>query len=501
MHSFVNLNSVSIIYTISSYHTHVIGKAHKKTKTYHHIKNKHLKKAVRISYNKYSRSKSEELYNTVDKAKRILFRKKAKKKTHSYETDRISSESIKAPEQVMIPMRMCIGRECTPVVKLGEHVRIGQRIGDTDDPDSVPIYSSMSGIVKEIEPMLCPNGEYTRSVIIENDMSYKAYSLPSHDESESLTADELVSSIREAGISGHGSDELPPHVKLRSSIGKADTLIIDGTDNELYVTSACRIMLENTDKVIGGIRLLLSILPNVKCFITISSTCGDAVNVINRIIGNDSRIKTVQLDPRYTVISDSQLIRSVMSEVDHDTDESKCLVLNAETVYRIYSGVISGKPMTTKLVTVSGSAITHPKNLRVPIGVSARQLVKGADGLKDESCTVILGDPMEGYVLSSLDVPITSAVNALTSVLDDEDRVGSSRECIRCGRCVDVCPSELMPLYIYKYALKGNYDKCYALNVSDCIECGACMFECPCELELTYTFQSVKARLNDKRSR
>jgi len=426
----------------------------------------------------------------IDKIKNIFSRKKTPQELHREATGRKLTESLKAPEQVIIPMKMHEGRACDCLVKAGDYVKIGQIIGASCDPNAVPVHSTVSGIVKAVEKMNIGYDIDVLCAVIDNDGKNTACALIPHDDWESMSFEELIDIIREAGIAGHGTDERPPHVKIHDALGKTRMLIINGEENAMYESSTYRIMIENPDKLIGGIRILLRIFPKAKCCITLSRESREAEGVLNRVIGSDSRIKVKLMNPRYIPLSDSQLIKAVT-----DVEESKCLVMNAETAMNIYRAVAEGRQMLTKIVTVSGSAITRPKNLKVRIGTPLKYLIKSAEGFKEEPSRIIIGDPMTGIEQTSLEIPVTKSTNSLIAILDGEQRENRDAKCIRCGRCVSVCPSKLMPLYIYENALKANYKKCASLGVSDCIECGACTFECPAEIDLTGVFREVKSKI------
>ena len=272
-------------------------------------------------------------------------------------------EALPAPPTVQIPMSMHIGVPAEPLVKAGEHVKMGQKIGDTDAFVSVPVHATVSGTVKSVGMALHPNGARVMSVIIENDGQDELEPLARAMEWQMMTQDEMIALIREAGIVGHGGAAFPTHVKIRSALGKVDTMIINAAECEPYITSDHRVMLEYADDVVAGIRILLRIFSRIRCIIAVENNKPDAVESLRRAIGADNRIKIDLLKTKYPQGGEKQLIRAVTGrEVPPGKlpADAGCVVFNVDTVAAINRAFTQGLPDIQRVVTVSGSAITTP---------------------------------------------------------------------------------------------------------------------------------------------
>lgn len=413
-------------------------------------------------------------------------------------------EALPAPPTVQIPMSMHIGVPAEPLVKAGEHVKMGQKIGDTDAFVSVPVHATVSGTVKSVGMALHPNGARVMSVIIENDGQDELEPLARAMEWQMMTQDEMIALIREAGIVGHGGAAFPTHVKIRSALGKVDTMIINAAECEPYITSDHRVMLEYADDVVAGIRILLRIFSRIRCIIAVENNKPDAVESLRRAIGADNRIKIDLLKTKYPQGGEKQLIRAVTGrEVPPGKlpADAGCVVFNVDTVAAINRAFTQGLPDIQRVVTVSGSAITTPKNLLVRVGTPLSALVAACGGYREEPQKMVMGGPMMGVAQFSDEVPVIRGTNAFLAFSENEDRRVDDPVCIRCGRCVQVCPMRLLPTYLYLYASHDMWDECERMHVADCMECGACTFECPGSLHLTQMFRVAKAKAMELRRR
>ena len=416
-------------------------------------------------------------------------------------TNKKAFESITAPATVVIPMQMHVGAPCKPLVSEGNLVKMGQMIGDSIAPISAPIHASVSGKVIAVEPRLHPNGCMVTSVVIENDFNDTLHeSVVPKGSVESLSADELIKIIRQAGIVGLGGAAYPTHAKIQSCLGKVDTLIINGSECEPYITSGHRAMLETPEEIIGGIRVLMKIFRVDNAIIGIESNKLDAVRVFEKVLPQkNSPIKVKVLKTKYPQGGEKQLIYAITKR---EVPPGKlpvdvgCAVFNTDTCAAIHNAVTTGMPLITRGVTVTGGAIANPKNLKCRIGTCFSELVAAAGGFKDEPFKLIMGGPMMGTALTDIEIPVIKATNAFLGFLQYDDIYSKEQVCIRCGRCVTACPMNLMPLYMYMYYHKENFQEVLNLNVSDCIECGACSYVCPGRLFLTQTFGVAKIRLN-----
>ncbi len=409
-------------------------------------------------------------------------------------------ENLAPPETVVIPMSMHIGAPCTPTVSVGDTVKIGTVIGDSSAPLSAPIHASVSGTVTAVEPRLHPNGSRVMSVVIANDYENTIdQSVCPKGSFESLSPEDIISIVRNAGIVGLGGAGFPTHVKISSGLGKVDTLIINCAECEPYITSNYRAMIETPEEIIGGIRILMKAFGLSSAVIGIESNKLDAIPSLEKALpsgGGGIKIKT--LKTKYPQGGEKQLIYSLTKrEVPPGGLPAAvgCAVFNPDTCAAIYQAVTTGMPLVSRVVTVSGSAIANPKNLRCPVGTMVSDLVTACGGFKEEPYKIIAGGPMMGSALQGVDLPIIKSSNSILSFCGNEDTSVAEPQCIRCGRCVSVCPMNLMPIYIRMYYEKERYDELEKLNVSDCIECGSCAYVCPGRLFLTQTCRVAKARL------
>ncbi|MDL2288404.1 electron transport complex subunit RsxC [Oscillospiraceae bacterium OttesenSCG-928-F05] len=409
-------------------------------------------------------------------------------------------EYLKPPAVVTIPMAMHIGAPCAPTVRVGSLVKLGQVIGESSLPVSAPIHASVSGKVTAVEPRLHPNGDKVMSVVIENDFKDEPDpSIAPRGSVESLSNEELLAAIKDAGIVGLGGAAFPTHLKISSGLGKVDTLLINAAECEPYITSNHRALLEKPEEMIGGIRVLMKLFGLSRAYIGIEANKYDAVKVLKHALPQkQSDIVIKVLRTKYPQGGEKQLIYAVTKrEVPPGQLPASvgCAVFNVDTCAAIHRAITTGMPLIQRTVTVTGSAVANPKNLTCRIGTPFSDLVEGAGGYREEPYKVIMGGPMMGTALQGLDAPVIKATNALLSFSRDEDRVEKDPVCIRCGRCVGVCPMRLMPLYMYMHYGNENFPELEKLNLTDCIECGSCSFICPGRLHLAQSFKVAKVRL------
>ena len=403
------------------------------------------------------------------------------------------------PDVLVIPMSQHIGAPCQPLVKKGDLVTVGQKIGDNQGL-CVPVHSSVSGKVTVVAPRPHPNGTTMMSVVIENDHQQtlcEDIKPRTQEEVDALTPEDLMGIIREAGIVGMGGATFPTHVKLSSGIGKVDTIIINAGECEPYIVSDDRICQEYPEKIISGIRVIMKIFGLKEAHIGIEDNKPTAAKILRRTIGQNSGIVVDVLPAKYPQGAEKQLIYAVTGrEVPSGGLPAAvgCAVFNAATCMAIHDAVYEGMPLIKRVVTVSGDITMEPKNLMVPIGTAYNDLLE-AVGHSENPYKVISGGPMMGTTQYDLSVPTTKGTNAIT-ILGHKNKysVDDSR-CIRCGKCIDACPMKLMPVLMYKALYSGDVEEMKNTNIMDCIECGSCAWTCPACVPLVLAFRSGKQQI------
>lgn len=420
-------------------------------------------------------------------------------------TNEKAIEKLAPPAEVVIPMSMHIGAPCKPIVAPGDHVTIGQRIGEPGGFVSAPIHASVSGTVKAVEPRPFSMGGKMMSVVIENDFQDTVCDAVKPVENpDSLTPEQLVDIVKNAGIVGQGGATFPTHVKISSGLGKVDYVIINAAECEPYITGDHRTMLERPDQVIKGATLLAKCFGVDKVYIGIEANKQNAADVLNAKIAElKAPVKVEVLHTRYPQGAEKQLCQAVSGRQVPSGKlpaDAGCCIFNLNTTCAIYRAVYEGMPVVSKIVTVSGSGVIEPKNIECPIGTPIAKLFDACGGLKDETYKLIMGGPMMGMAQYDTDVTVGKGTGAMLAFAGDEEKHEANPQCIRCGKCVGVCPIRLEPVFMYKYLMKGDIDTWQnQLHGMDCIECGACTYTCPARLPLTHAFRLGKQKVNNAR--
>lgn len=412
-------------------------------------------------------------------------------------TEKKKIEFLLPKGELVFPMSQHIGAPCEPVVAKGDRVLVGQKIGEAKGFVSAPIHSSVSGTVKNIAPMLMANGSKVMSVIIENDGLFEKHeSIKSREDYSNLTKEELTKIVQDAGIVGMGGAGFPTHVKLSPPPDKKiDCIIVNGAECEPYLTSDHRVMLEETDRVVEGLKIVLHMFQGAKGFIGIEDNKKDAIEVIQKAVKDINNIEVAVLKTKYPQGAEKQLIYSITKRkvpTGALPADVGCIVQNVETMVAIERAVLRGKPIMRRIVTVTGGAIKEPRNFNVRIGTSLKELVEAAGGFKEEPVKIISGGPMMGIAISSLDMPVTKGTNAILCLTADECEISEEENCIRCGRCVEACPMNLVPSTLNSLSIRGEYDMFENYNGISCIECGSCSFVCPAKRHLVQSFRTAK---------
>ncbi len=418
---------------------------------------------------------------------------------HNKGTAQMQTVTMPIPSKVVIPMLQHIGAPCNPIVSKGDRVLVGQKVGDSDAFVSSPVHSSVSGTVTDIKPMLYSGGFEVMSIEIKPDGLQEVHE--SVKPPRSLDKDNLLKSIKESGIVGLGGAGFPTAVKLSPPPGKnLDILVVNGAECEPYITSDFREMIENPDGIIGGISIIMKITGIKKAYIGVEANKPEAIMKLDeKTKGTD--IDVVPLRTRYPQGGEKQLIYAVTGRKVPSgmlPSDVGVLVQNVNTVSFIASYVKTGMPLIKKRITVDGDAVAKPMNVEVPIGTPLKEVFDFCGGFKESPKKVIMGGPMMGVSQFSLDNTVLKQTNAILAITEKQTALQKESDCIRCGKCVSVCPMSLMPLYINANVMNGNIEQTLKYHVMDCIECGSCSFICPASRHLVQSIRYAKAELRKK---
>ena len=405
------------------------------------------------------------------------------------------------PDLLVIPMQQHIGAPCKPLVKKGDYITVGQKIGDNTGL-CVPVHAPVSGTVKAVEMRPHTSGTLVMSVVIQNDHT-KTLSPDvqprTAEQVAALTGEELMSIIREAGIVGMGGATFPTHVKLSSGLGKVDTIIVNISECEPYIVADDLLCRQNPAEILSGLQIIMKILGLNAAHIAMEDNKPEAAKALKWEIDPKTGIVLDILPAKYPQGAEKQLIYAITGrEVPSGGLPAAvgCAVFNAATCKAIHDAVYEGMPLTHRIVTVSGDIVMEPKNLLVPIGTSFNELLE-AVGHKENPYKVLSGGPMMGAAQYDLAVPVIKGTNAVTILGKRNQYSIDQSRCIRCGKCIEACPMHLMPVLMYKSLFSNSIEEMKAQNMMDCIECGCCAYTCPACVPLVLAFKAGKHRIRD----
>lgn len=422
---------------------------------------------------------------------------------HPYEGKEISMEKpIKEylPKgDCVYPLSQHIGAPATPVVKKGDRVLAGQKIAEASGFVSANIHSAISGTVKAIEPRLTSGGTKVTSIVVENDGQFEEVDFSENVmDLSALYREDIKEIIKEAGIVGMGGAGFPANVKLSpKNEDDIDYIIVNAAECEPYLTSDYRRMMEDADKIILGLQICVNLFDNAKGIIAIEDNKPEAIKLMKEKLADNDKITVNEIKTKYPQGAERQLIYANTGRYVNSKmlpADAGCIVHNVDTIHAIYEAVIEGKPLINRVVTITGDAIENPCNLLVRTGTNLQELIKAAGGFKDGIMPekIVAGGPMMGKAVYSLDVPCTKGVSALLCMSHDEVAALEPSNCIRCGRCVDVCPGRVNPTLLAKYAEHGDIDGFLKHDGMECCECGCCSYICPAKRHLTQTIAGTR---------
>ena len=420
---------------------------------------------------------------------------------HPYEGKELSKdhpiEKYLPKGDLVYPLSQHIGAPSVPCVKKGDTVLAGQKIADAGGFVSVPLHASVSGTVKGIEKRLNATGSMVDCIVIENDQQYQETEFQ-EARLEDLTKEEILNRIKEGGVVGMGGAGFPTHVKLApKDPSKIEYILVNGAECEPYITSDYRRMIEEPEKVVKGLQVIVTLFDSAKGYICIEDNKPDCIAKMKELVKDIDRIEVKEMMTKYPQGGERTLIYAATGREINSTmlpADVGCVVDNVETVISVYKAVILGRPVNSRVVTVTGDGIKEPKNLLVLAGTDMSELVDAAGGLKAKIAKAISGGPMMGFALYDLHVPCTKTTSAFLFL--EHDAVSEAQEiqtaCINCGRCVSVCPGHVLPARLAKLAERGDMAGFEALDGMECCECGCCSYICPAKRPLTQSIKSMR---------
>lgn len=424
---------------------------------------------------------------------------------HPYDGKDLSKEKpimdVVAAKEMVYPLSQHIGAPAKALVKKGESVLRGEMIAEAGSFVSAPVHSSVSGFVKAIEPRKVASGDMVMSIVIENDglgteMEYD--SLQGREEAlqEILTKEEILARIQAAGIVGMGGAGFPTHVKLSpKQPEKIEYVIANCAECEPYLTSDYRRMLEEPDKLIGGLKVILQLFDKAQGIIAVEDNKPDCIKLLRDLTRNETRISVRALKTKYPQGGERSLIYATTGRKVNSSmlpADVGCIVNNVDTIVAVWRAVVLGQPLMERIVTVTGDAIKDPRNYRVPIGMSYTDLLEVAGGFSEKPEKIICGGPMMGVALFGTDIPVTKTSTALLAFTKDAVSAMEPGPCINCGRCLEVCPGRVMPSKLADAAEHMDEETFLELNGMECCECGCCSFICPAKRPLTQEIKSMR---------
>ncbi|MDD2446655.1 MAG: electron transport complex subunit RsxC [Tissierellia bacterium] len=414
-------------------------------------------------------------------------------------------ERAREPKTVYIPLQQHVGAPCEAIVKVGDNVKVGQKIGDSKAGLTAPVHSSVSGVVKSIKKMHTTQGIKCDCIEIESDgLNELDESIGVKGDLTNLSKEDIVNKIREAGIVGLGGAGFPTHSKLTSAAdSNIDSFILNGAECEPYLTCDHRIMIEEPEKVIFGLEVFMKYFDNCAGYIAIEDNKKDAIDILSKA-SNDKNIKIASLKTKFPQGESYRIVDSVLKRVVPQGGRCKdanSVVTNINTAYAVAEVIQDSKPLYERVITVTGSGIKEPKNLLVKIGSTIGEIIEQCGGFKGKPGKIIAGGPMTGIAQYTLDAPIVKEVSGIVVFTEEEVKIDKVQPCIKCGKCIEVCPVFLEPLYISAYSLVGNMEMAEKYDALACVSCGSCSYACPSKRPLKESINHAQNEIKSNRKK
>lgn len=399
------------------------------------------------------------------------------------------------------PLSQHIGAPAVPIVKKNDRVLVGQKIAQAGGFVSANIHSGMSGTVKAIEPRMTVGGTKVMSIIIENDGLFEEVDFTQNIKPlDKMYREDVKDAIKEAGVVGMGGAGFPSHVKLSPKNEDAiDTIIVNGAECEPYLTSDYRRMIEEPEKIVIGLQIVINLFDHASGIIAIEDNKPDAIKKLTELTKDIDNIRVNPVKTKYPQGAERQLIyANTGREINSSMlpADAGCIVHNIDTIYAIYNAIIEGRPLFERIVTVTGDAVNDTANFKVRIGTNMRELIDAVGGFNiEDPGKIISGGPMMGKAMFSLDVPVVKGSSALLCFQEDEVSNVEPSNCIRCGRCVQVCPGRILPNKLANLAMHDQIDEFVKYGGMECCECGCCSYVCPAKRHLTQTIAGTRKQV------
>ena len=406
---------------------------------------------------------------------------------------------IKPKEILVYPLSQHIGAPASPIVAVGDTVLRGQKIAETGGFVSAPVFASVSGTVKAIEPRHVATGDLVNSIIIENDGEMKETDFHGVEDVASLSKEQIIEKVKEAGVVGMGGAGFPTHVKLSpKEPDKIEFIIANCAECEPYLTADYRRMLENPEELIGGMKIVLRLFDHAKGILGVEDNKPDRIQKLKELTKDEERIEVMPLKTKYPQGGERQLIYATTGRAINSKmlpADAGCIVDNVETLVAINRAVKEGKPVMDRIFTVTGDAVANPGNFEYCIGMSYAEILEEAGGFKENPEKMISGGPMMGFAVFSLEIPTTKTSSSLLCLKKDDVSASEVTACINCGRCVSVCPEQIVPSRLAKMSQFHDSESFEKWNGMECIECGSCSYICPAKRPLAQYIKTMKKQI------